>query len=223
MSFAPDEGLDVSRYQGLVDWTTLRRKTRDISFCMVRLAEWRSESGEVGQSTHGLADEQAERNLWECRKAGIVPGGYLRAHPVLNSAEKEAIEFATRMHGFDVTGAGNMIPCLDLEDTSQQWGPWLREFIDVWRSVSPVWRLRVYSSGSFFNTYYGGVDDLVDNGVQLVVADWTATPGVPKFRPSNAVIHQYSNGSNLPILPGFTGPVDRQRVVQGKRLVDAMI
>jgi len=222
MSFTPVEGLDVSRYQGPIDWPSLRRHAREISFCMVRLGEWRPAPGEAEQSTHGLADEQAERNLWECRRAAIVPGGYLRANPVMNSPEKEAIEFATRMHGFGVTGAGNMIPCLDMEDTSQQWGEWLREFITVWREVSPVWRLRVYSSGSFFNLYYGGVTDL-DEGVTLLVADWSAPAGLPKFKPASATIHQYSNGSTLPIMPGLTGPVDRQRVVTGRRLVDAMI
>jgi hypothetical protein len=226
--FAADEGVDVSRHNGLIDWERTRRMCRWLSFGMVRLGEWRPDGNEELQPYYGLADEAADRNIFGLRRAGIVPGGYLRTNPTMNSSEKEAVEFVTRVHGFGVDKPGNMIPCVDMEDGTQQWGPWLREFITVYRELSPLYRLRIYSSGSKFNDLYGGVVDLTDmGGIQLVVADWSAPAGKPRFNPPIAVIHQYSNGSTVPPVvyhpDGSLVQVDRQRVITGHRLVEAMI
>lgn len=210
------QGCDVSSYQGVIDWNLLRRHNRRVDFAMLRIAEWRTDKTDAGQ-----LDTQFKNNLDGVCRNGIVPGVYNRANPVLNTAEQEATAFVSRLSYYDLFRSGVIYPVLDLEDTTQNWAAWLREFIAVYQDIAPTPELIIYSSGSFFEPHLGGEAGLPDN-VKFWVAhteQWGATPGNPKYKPARTVMHQYSHTGSL---TGITGPVDLDVLMPGTRLKDIM-
>ncbi len=76
-------GVDVARYQGTIDWNTL--KETGINFAMIRLGYRGSSDGSL------VEDKNARYNLQEATKAGIPVGAYFFSTAI---SEEEAIEEA---------------------------------------------------------------------------------------------------------------------------------
>lgn len=205
------KGCDVSSYQGQIDHNTLRKMDRRIDFAMVRIAEWRTDS-----TIAGMLDPQFENNIEGFRRNGIMVGVYNRANPVLNTPEQEASAFATRLRKYNAYGPGWIVPALDLEDTTQNWSAWLREFITAFRDFGFGPRLTVYSAGSFFDRYLGGEAGL-DNDIKFWVAHTNMPAGSPLYRPARTQMHQWSHTGTL---PGVQGNVDLDVLMQGVTLRD---
>lgn len=225
-------GVDVSAYQKVIDWPTLRQARRDLTFVVNRVAEWRDNT-----PSGGLLDEQVEKNVWQQTRCGLVPGLYNRVNPVLNTAEREAAAFVTRITALGGWGAGHLVPAFDVEPTEQpedaavNWPAWVREFINAWFDLAPTRRLRWYASGSFFDARYGGVLD-----IPLEVSLWVGHWAGPYSTPPNVeleqwagrtgytfggrtLMHQYTSKGSL---PGITGPVDLDCLMPGVQLADVM-
>jgi GH25 family lysozyme M1 (1,4-beta-N-acetylmuramidase) len=75
------QGIDVSSYQGAVNWGTWQRK--GIAFAIAKATEGRT-----------IRDSQFARNWHELGRAGLVRGAYHFAHP-RNDANAEADFLAT--------------------------------------------------------------------------------------------------------------------------------
>jgi lysozyme len=209
------QGIDVSSWQGVIDWKSLRKQRRDIQFAMIRCAEWRSDTMDAGQ-----LDTQFEANVEGARRNGITVGVYNRAFPTLNSPEQEATEFVTRLSHFDAYGLGWIKPAIDIEDSSQNWSSWVRDFFQAWEDMG-MRDVLFYSSGSYYDKYYGGVNDLPECVSTWIghMEQWGATPGNPTFK-TRGQIHQYSHTGSV---AGINGNVDLNVLMPNIRLRDVMM
>ena len=77
------KGIDVSQYQGTIDWNKVSES--GVEFVLVRLAYRDWYTGEFGQDTTGV------KNCIEAKKAGLKVGAYIRSQA---TTKQEAIEEA---------------------------------------------------------------------------------------------------------------------------------
>ena len=99
-------GIDISHYQGVVDWELLRNASMDsdpVSFVIVKATE-----GET------IIDECFNDNFYQARKNGVVRGAYHFLVPNV-SAKKQAIFFLRQAH----LEEGDLPPVLDVEDETR--------------------------------------------------------------------------------------------------------
>jgi GH25 family lysozyme M1 (1,4-beta-N-acetylmuramidase) len=79
-------GIDVSYYQGDIDWEQVRQA--GIEFAFVRVGFRRSATGTLGE------DELAKKNLREARNAGLKVGAYFFSQATSVKEAQEEAEFA---------------------------------------------------------------------------------------------------------------------------------
>lgn len=76
-------GIDVSKYQGTIDWKTVAEQ--DVDFAMIRIGYRTLADGKI------VADSNAKYNMQEAQKYGIKIGGYFFSTAI---SEGEAVEEA---------------------------------------------------------------------------------------------------------------------------------
>jgi GH25 family lysozyme M1 (1,4-beta-N-acetylmuramidase) len=79
-------GIDVSLYQGDIDWEQVRQS--GVEFAFVRIGFRRSSTGTLGE------DELGMKNLREAKKAGLKVGAYFFSQALSAEEAKEEAEFA---------------------------------------------------------------------------------------------------------------------------------
>ena len=71
-------GIDVSHYQGEIDWDAVKKS--GVTFALLKIGEYWSSSKKV------IFDQFFERNYWACKRLGIAVGGYFYSY-AFNRAE----------------------------------------------------------------------------------------------------------------------------------------
>lgn len=152
-------GKDISAWQGQFNWSALDAMT---AFVMLRLFEWRPGGG---TSWPWGIDVQLDRNVRLGAQQGVVLGGYHRVDPTRWTAATEARRMVGLLDLYGLLAPGRMRPAVDIEPTDDlagnqrvDWPRWTREFFAAWHELtnSP---LRVYASGSAFQSLLGGTAD----------------------------------------------------------------
>ncbi|HEX3264892.1 MAG TPA: glycoside hydrolase family 25 protein [Candidatus Limnocylindrales bacterium] len=192
------EGIDVSHWQGTIDWTQVRAAGKTFAFA---------------KATEGTSflDDHYAKNKAGAMANGIMFGAYHFARPGSNDPVKEADWFVDNMglqHGM-------MIPAMDLEVTGglgvtalTNWTKaWLQRVADR-TGVKPL----IYTSPSFWRTYLNDSRWFADNGYSILwVAHWNVTsPSVPgsNWGGHSWTFWQYSSDGTV---PGISGRVDLNR------------
>ena len=65
-------GIDVSHYQDDIDWNAV--KNQGVTFAILKIGEYRESSGRI------IQDPKFERNYEECKRLGILVGGYFYSY-----------------------------------------------------------------------------------------------------------------------------------------------
>lgn len=65
-------GIDVSHYQGVIDWNAVKRS--GVTFAILKIGEYWCNSNRI------LFDQYFERNYAECKRLGIAVGGYFYSY-----------------------------------------------------------------------------------------------------------------------------------------------
>lgn len=228
-------GIDVSRFQGTIDWTMVPER---FAFAMIGVTDWPS----------GNVDWHADENVQGCLLRGVIPGGYQRVNYGRNTAEREAALCVSRLAELDLLGIGRMVPALDIEPISSDpppvdMAPWVRDLFAAWMDLTAGQRVLWYTSGSFYDSKYGGLSGIPD-GVLLWPAHWSgkySTPpnpngdealaeqwaGQTKYKGNTehpALIHQYWNRGTVPGIGTLDKPipVDLDCLMPGVKLTDVM-
>jgi GH25 family lysozyme M1 (1,4-beta-N-acetylmuramidase) len=205
----PLEGLDVSQYQGTIDWTQVFAAGK--RFALIRA------------SAGNLTDDPTyAANRAGAKAAGLKVAAYHFGNPcnsslfpppcnIIGDALDEADHFLRRA----TPASGELLPILDIELSNglsttdlQTWvGTWLEEV----RSKLGV-RAMIYASPNFWTTYMGDTTAFVDAGYTLLwIAHWgVATPRIPaaNWGGKGWTFWQYTN---LGSVPGISGRVDLDR------------
>lgn len=221
--------IDVSEHNGVIDWERVRQEDTKVTGAMIHLSSWRISSGGNRPDHQAAANWAGAKNT----KINVFPvstGGYVRANPWANSPSTEAYLFHRLIEEFYDDDFVHLIPAIDIEPTDHpeydklvDWPAWLREFIQEWDLLTNGARLQVYTSGSFFESKYGGVLDLPLN-VSFWVGDaaqFNHAPdagGKTKYTFSGrTLLHQYSHKGTV---PGITGAVDLNAVMPYTDLIE---
>ena len=186
------KGLDVSRFQGEVDWE--RVKAAGYRFAMLRAG--------YGDST---VDEQFRRNASECNRIGLPIGAYWFCYAATTeNAAKEADSCIRTVSGYRL----DYPVCYDIEQASADYiekqgvsfTPALaRELVKSFcsRVESKGYFAMFYSNQSFFNTYLGTA---LTKRYAFWYARYTDT-----FDGTDCGIWQYTSTGRV---PGISGNVD---------------
>jgi lysozyme len=178
-------GIDVSHFQGEVDWRTVA--AAGVRFAFIK-------------ATEGLddVDPRFSQNWQQARAAGLLRGAYHFLHPNLDAGQQAA-------HFLSVVtlDADALPPALDVEVTDGVDPATLRACIETWLgTVEAALRCKpvVYTDPSFWRQNVGA--DL--SAYPLWLACYAATPDVPASWQSWTFWQHSESGS----VDGIAGPVD---------------
>lgn len=178
-------GIDVSVYQGLIDWNAV--KNSGVQIAIVK----------IGGGDAGLYyDSRATTNYYGAKNAGIAIGGYWFAGG--GDARHEAEYFVNGMSPLEV----NDVLVLDWEIKHADPVGWCTAFVNRVHELTGVWPL-IYFNGSTWNAYNWSP---VTNNCGVWVAWYDRDPeGTLPVGGKVYVMHQYTSSGSV---PGIAGRVD---------------
>jgi lysozyme len=183
------DGIDVSVYQGTIDWTKV--KAAGITFAFIRISD-------------GLPpiDTKFHQNWAGARAAGVVRGAY----QFYRSDEDPIAQADLLLDTMGTLEAGDLSPVADVESTDgmtpEQIAANLRKWIDRVQAGTGR-RPIIYSGPSFWSNQVGGTSAFGD--IPLWLANWTSgCPDVPKGF-TKWTFWQYSSTGRV---DGIGGAVD---------------
>lgn len=192
------KGIDVSVYQGSINWTEV--KAAGISFAYIRATEG---------STYRDPDFSA--NYLNAYYAKVIRGAYTYAVPSASSGATQATYFAE--HGGAWSADNLTLPgMLDLEGgcygmSKTSMDSWILSFYNTYKSKTGR-DVVIYTSPNWWDTCTGGWSGMSTRS-PLYVADWTSasSPTIPSGFPY-ATLWQYTDAGSV---SGISGAVDRDR------------
>lgn len=195
VSATSQQGIDVSHWQGTIDWAKVRASGRTFAFA---------------KSTEGIGfkDTSYDRNKSGAMAAGMAFGAYHFARPGSNDPVAEAdwfVDTARLQHGM-------LLPVLDLELTGGLGTAALTSWVKAWLQrvdqrigAKPM----IYTSPSFWRNAMGDSRWFADNGYAMLwVANWGVTsPSIPasNWGGRSWTFWQYTSDGTV---PGISGRVD---------------
>ena len=194
-SLALADGIDVSHWQGAINWTSVDRA--GVAFAFMKATE---------STTY--TDTRFATNWAAARQAGIYRGAYHFARPSRGTAVAQAKYFVSRVGSFK--GAGTLPPVLDLETTGGLSPAELRTWVSNWLTTTETLTGRtpiLYFSSYFWIDHLG--NSTAFTRYPLWVAHYTtaSAPIVPGGWRS-WTFWQYTSSGRL---SGIAGNVDMNR------------
>jgi GH25 family lysozyme M1 (1,4-beta-N-acetylmuramidase) len=183
------EGIDVSKWQGRIDWDVVAES--EVRFAFIRVSDGT-----------GTFDEQFHRNWAEAKRVGLIRGVYQYFRPGQSVEEQVNIV----LENMGPMEPGVLPPVIDVEDLNGYNALILRRDVAEWvRRVEAALGVRpiVYTGPSFWNSH-AQVLNLSDN--PLWIAHWgVRCPDVPR-QWTDWFFHQYTATGRL---AGISGDLDR--------------
>lgn len=184
-------GVDVSSFQGDIDWPTLKGQ---VDFAIIR-------AGHVGESLGGgvnKTDVKLQQNRDGARAVGLPCGFYWYGYPALD-AKAEAANFVNSVGPLQ---DGECL-FLDLEEQDPNARTWAVDFMNEVEKLSGrMCHLYTYSNYAKTNDLAG----VLAGSRELWLANFNNTPGAGLDNPLKIpVLHQYTSSGKV---KGVTGNVD---------------
>lgn len=197
------QGVDVSHWQGAINWTSVR--SAGIQFAWMKATEGTS-----------YKDPQFNTNYPAAHGAGVIRGAYHFARPDVSSGSSQATFFAS--NGGAWSRDNLTLPgVLDIEHnpygamcyglSTTQMRNWINDFYTTYKSRTTR-DVVIYTTASWWNTCTGNWTGMSSKS-PLWVAHWTsaANPTIPAGFPVWTVWQYTSTGS----VSGISGNVDRNK------------
>jgi GH25 family lysozyme M1 (1,4-beta-N-acetylmuramidase) len=185
------EGVDVSSYQGTIDWAAL--KAGGIDFAIIRTSD-------------GLnyPDAKFAANWAGAKQAGVIRGVYQYFEP----AQDPVAQADMMLQAMGPLDAGDLPPTIDVETTGGLGPSALAAAVKAWTDHVAAATGRapmIYTGKYFWQDMVGGADQTAD---PLWVAQWGVTcPDLPTPWTAWTFWQWTSTGS----VAGISGNVDRDR------------
>jgi GH25 family lysozyme M1 (1,4-beta-N-acetylmuramidase) len=195
------EGIDVSHWQGTIDWARVRAAGK--RFAYIKSSENTS-----------FVDSKYATNRSKAKAAGLLVGAYHFAQPGTGSGD--AVAEADHFVNTARIASGDLVPVLDLEVTngmsSTALQAWTKSFLTRVYDRTGV-RAAIYVSPSFWSTKMGNSSWFATNGYKVLwIAHWTtgSAPSVPagNWGGYGWTFWQYTSSGTV---PGISGRVDLNR------------
>ena len=195
------EGIDVSNWQGTIDWTAVAASGK-------RFAYLKASEGTT------FVDWTYASNRAQAKAAGVSVGAYHFAQP--DATPGDAVAEADHFLATAQIAQGELLPVLDLEVANGQTVTALQAWVQAFmgrvleRTGAPG---VIYVSPNFWKTYMGDTNWFALNGYRtLWAAHWTSAtaPSVPagNWGGQGWTFWQYSSNGTV---PGIRGRVDLNR------------
>lgn len=194
---ANPEGIDVSSWQGGINWSSVRGAGIEFSWM---------------KATEGLTykDPTFSANYLNAYNAGVIRGAYHFARPDVSGGAAQADFFAS--NGGAWSRDNLTLPgVLDIEGSCYGYSQasmrqWVLDFYNTYKARTGR-DVVIYTSPSWWNTCTGGWSGMSALS-PLWVANWTTgTPSIPSGFPYYTVWQYTSTGA----VNGVSGNVDRDR------------
>jgi GH25 family lysozyme M1 (1,4-beta-N-acetylmuramidase) len=193
-ALAYGDGIDISHWQGTVNWTKVR--SDDVTFAFMKATEGTN-----------YADPTLQRNWTGAENVGIYRAAYHFARPSAGSAVAQAKFFVAKAGRFQ--DKGDLPPVLDLEATGGLSPAALRAWVSTWLTTvedltgrTPI----LYFSPYFWVDHMGNSKDFTR--YPLWIAHYTSTgPMVPGGWSTWTFWQRTSSGH----VDGIAGSVDMNR------------
>jgi lysozyme len=174
-------GIDVSEYQGIIDWVDVKDSYHNVSYVLMR-----SSMGVDGK------DKFFERNWSYTKQLGFIRGAYHFYRPN-EDAEAQFRNFVSTV-AFE---KGDLFPVLDVEATSKKGNKYLVDGVNTWLrlaekhfGVKPL----LYTYKNFYNDELKGKVE----GYPIWVAAYTDGTDLSMI---DHVFHQYSDSERISGIP----------------------
>jgi GH25 family lysozyme M1 (1,4-beta-N-acetylmuramidase) len=195
------EGIDVSHWQGTIDWAKVRAAGK--RFAYIKASEHTS-----------FVDDKYQTNRSRAKSAGLKVGAYHFARPNIGTTDA----YAEADHFIETADwtTGELRPVLDLEDTgglsSSALQTWVKAFLQRVYDRTGV-RGVIYVSPAFWSSKMGNSTWFAKNGYDVLwIAHWTtaSSPSVPaeNWGGKSWTFWQYTSDGSV---PGISGRVDLDR------------
>ena len=195
------EGIDVSHWQGTIDWAKVRAAGK--KFAYIKASEHTS-----------FVDDKYQTNRSRAKSAGLKVGAYHFARPNIGTTDA----YAEADHFIETADwtSGELRPVLDLEDTgglsSSALQTWVKAFVQRIYDRTGV-RAVIYVSPAFWSNKMGNSTWFAKNGYDVLwIAHWTtaSSPSVPaeNWGGKSWTFWQYTSDGSV---PGISGRVDLDR------------
>ncbi|WP_426996327.1 GH25 family lysozyme [Pseudarthrobacter sp. N5] len=208
-------GLDVSSWQGTVNWTTV--KNNGARFGYIKATEGTTYRSPAFNAQYSGA-----------AAAGLLRGAYHFGLPNVSSGAAQANFFVSNGGGWAADGA-TMPPVLDIEDnpygdrcygmTPDQAATWVRDFTKTVYQLTTK-QAMIYTSYWFWRDCLGNTSEFTSANPLWLASYWTDNPAIPGGWPTYTA-WQYANNyadpsqSRLATFPGdqnvFNGSMDQLR------------
>ena len=176
-------GIDISHYQGHINWNKVSKSKHPIKYVFIRSS--------MGTSAK---DKKFSRNWKKAKKHRFIRGAYHYYRPDENST-KQFENFKSKVK----LSKGDLPPVLDVEVESKKSRAYLRKGVKNWLKlaekhygVKPI----IYTSRNFYKHVLKGHID----GYTLWIADYSGKPGGINWR-----FHQFTDQVSI---KGISQPVD---------------
>jgi len=213
-------GIDVSRFQGVIDWPTVAGS--GIGFAFVQASRGSGADCTVKPEQCG-PDPYFATNRLAAESAGLRVGAYHRAFASGATAAEAKADALTEANIFMVAVGslqrGELIPVIDVESpftgmTSSSLRRWVQVFVKrVTRKLGR--KPMIYTNASSWSAT-GNTTEFARARYPLWVAEWgVSRPSVPanNWAGRGYSVWQYTSSGRV---PGISGRVDMDRL--GKRL-----
>ncbi|WSV65602.1 GH25 family lysozyme [Streptomyces sp. NBC_01013] len=195
---ASQAGIDVSHYQGTINWSSV--KSAGIQFAYIKATE---------STTY--KDPNFSANYLHAYQSKVIRGAYHFARPNLSSGAAQATYFAG--NGGAWSRDNLTLPgMLDLEGgcyskSTSAMQSWILDFYNTYKAKTGR-DVVIYTSPSWWNTCTGGWSGMSARS-PLFVAHWTSasSPSIPSGFPY-WTFWQYTDSGSV---SGISGAVDRDR------------
>ena len=190
------EGIDVSRYQGVINWKAVA-ESKEICYAYMKATE-----GET------LVDRMYRRNIVEARKAGLRVGSYHFYRP--NVSWKRQVKNMTKNV---IADEQDLVPIVDIEVRGRvSHEKFIRDLKQFVKAVEEYYGCKplLYTYHNFYNKH------LVDYfpGYQWMIARYR--PDAPTLNDgTDYIMWQYTASGEI---EGVRGDVDRSCIMEGFRI-----
>jgi GH25 family lysozyme M1 (1,4-beta-N-acetylmuramidase) len=197
------EGIDVSHWQGTIDWTRVAGSGKKFAFAKA------TEGQTYNDPTYSTNRAGAEGR-------GMSFGAYHFARP--DTTQNDAVLEADHFAAVAAYRPGEIRPSLDLEDSGglsvSTLNTWVKAFLnELYKKTGK--RAMIYTNPSFWQTYMGDTTWFANNGYTLLwIANWgVSKPSVPA---NNWGGHGWTfwQWTSCESVPGISGCVDGDRTLR---------
>lgn len=195
------EGIDVSHWQGTINWSMVAAAGKRFAFLKA------SEATDFVDTTYPT-------NRSRAKAVGILVGAYHFARP--DGTPGDAIAEADHFVNTASPASGDLLPVLDLETTggltTTPLQAWVRDFMNRVYERTGI-RGAIYVSPAFWSTYMGNTASFALEGYDVLwIAHWTTAsqPTMPaaNWAGEGWTFWQYTSDGSV---PGISGRVDLNR------------